>query len=64
MACQEGNHHVYQVLTKRAERMWEFVNRPMIVEDIYDYWYSVSEQPKEMQSWPLPNVWFGVSVED
>jgi protein gp37 len=45
--------HTFQVLTKRAERMREYVtaNRNHV------------NAPPNRQ-WPLPNVWLGVSVED
>lgn len=43
-------HHVFQVLTKRSERMLE---------------YSLRQQTdRGLSGWPLPNVWFGVSIED
>jgi len=39
--------HIFQILTKRPERMREFI-----------------EINNDAQSWPLPNVWLGVSVEN
>lgn len=56
--------HTHQVLTKRAERMAEYVRTPLRLEHIYDHWYSFDGGPREAQGWPLPNVWLGVSVED
>lgn len=41
--------HTYQVLTKRPERMREFVEN-------YD--------PEDIAPYPLPNVWLGTSVEN
>lgn len=56
--------HKFQVLTKRAERMREYLNDSMRLEKIYIQWHAVSGSPREAQGWPLPNVWLGVSVED
>lgn len=47
-----ANHHTYQILTKRPERMAHilpWVGRKFQEEDI---------------TWPLPNVWLGVSAEN
>lgn len=58
--------HVFQVLTKRPERMLrlltddEFVERVTYVEGEDESGRSVySHMP-----WPLPNVWIGVTAED
>ena len=43
--------HIFQVLTKRAERMRR--------------WFEwAAEDGPPVDGWPLPNVWIGVSVED
>ena len=55
--------HTFQVLTKRAQRMREFMNRPDLLEQIYLNWYSFSGGAREVTAWPLPNVWLGVSAE-
>lgn len=52
----EAQHHIFQVLTKRPERMLGHVRQ------IQSYvrrglWGDVTD-------WPLPNVWLGVSVEN
>lgn len=57
-------HHHFQVLTKRATRMCDFMNRPDLLEDIYANWYGFSGKAREVWSWPLHNLWLGVSVED
>lgn len=66
-------HHTFQVLTKRADRMRDYLtandarHRPrkdavevtgmnMVMEGLV--------QRSKLTSWPLPNVWLGVSVED
>lgn len=44
--------HTFQVLTKRAERM-------------YDYFkWKESGHGLKFDKWPLPNVWMGISAED
>ncbi|TPK15212.1 phage Gp37/Gp68 family protein [Mesorhizobium sp. B2-5-9] len=59
-----ADHHTYQVLTKRADRMREFLSRRDLLEDIYANWYTFTGKPREVYSWPLHNVWCGVSAED
>jgi protein gp37 len=56
--------HTFQILTKRADRMREYLSDTLRLEKIYIQWHSVSGSPREAQGWPLPNVWVGVSVED
>ena len=69
--------HTFQVLTKRPERMRDYATRaryrsPMWREAAVgvaipgvEYgsaaWF---ERQRALPSWPLPNVWLGVSVED
>lgn len=57
-------HHTFQVLTKRADRMRDFVSRRDLLDDIYANWSTFSGSPREVWSWPLHNVWLGTSVED
>lgn len=59
-----ASQHTFQVLTKRPDRMREFLSRPDLLEDIYANWYAFSGGAREVYSWPLPNVWIGVSAED
>lgn len=47
--------HIFQVLTKRPERMCQYLNNPNRRHLIGDF---------GILKWPLPNVWLGVSVED
>lgn len=58
--------HTFQILTKRPERMAEYLatGEPNRLEEIYAAWHSVSGSPAEAEDWPLPNVWLGTSVED
>ncbi len=57
-------HHHFQVLTKRAWRMREFMSRENLLEEIYANWSGFSGKPREVWSWPLHNLWLGVSTED
>lgn len=61
-----AKQHTFQVLTKRADRMREFLSRREddLLEEIYSNWYTFDGGAREVWSWPLPNVWLGVSVED
>lgn len=61
-----AQQHTFQVLTKRTDRMRELLSRREddLLEEIYSNWYTFSGGAREVWSWPLPNVWLGVSVED
>jgi protein gp37 len=64
-------HHIFQVLTKRPERMLGFLARVKRWEGLYTL---DGEEPRGYRghaaivgddgNWPLPNIWLGVSVED
>lgn len=67
--------HVFQVLTKRPERMQKWLHRVTeLVEAMPSGDYRIAEEfphlatslayPNTDHAWPLPNVWIGVSVED
>lgn len=61
--------HVFQVLTKRPERMRDCMARIGMSAKILDaaartMGYTFEHDGKCLASWPLPNVWLGVSVED
>lgn len=49
--------HTFQVLTKRPERMAEYLRSPGVIDRV------AMSFPCGIQ-WPLPNVWLGTSVED
>ena len=65
--------HTYQILTKRPERMREYlcfsertINRQGCVQNQMDFrtvHWSGSPRPV-IGVWPLPNVWLGASVEN
>lgn len=67
-------HHVFQVLTKRAARMRDYLAKPLELERAVRLFRRISEQvgSAHMPSgtwikdghWALPHVWLGVSVED
>ena len=48
---QEANWHVFQVLTKRADRMRDYITR-------------AANRVNSNYDWPLRNVWLGTSVEN
>jgi protein gp37 len=52
--------HVFQVLTKRPERLREYAEEAM---GCGEHWLAHCER-SHAPMWPLPNVWLGVSVED
>jgi protein gp37 len=59
-------HHTYQVLTKRHARMRSLLNNLEWRTSVFAH-ESVLDlhgPPRPLPSWPLTNVWLGVSVED
>lgn len=59
--------HTYQVLTKRPERMAEYLNTQGRDTLVWIEAYSAALSPElkhNKPQWPLPNVWIGTSVED
>ena len=48
-----ANHHTFMVLTKRPERMLDYMRRIELVN-----------APRGDMFWPIKNLWLGVSVED
>lgn len=62
--------HVFQVLTKRPERMaeyFEFIKRRFMSPR--SFWSHIPQEHHDRLdenpvAWPLPNVWLGVSVEN
>ena len=58
-AMATAPRHVFQILTKRPERMRDYCSWTDILRD---------DLPRDMADrigafWPLPNVWLGVSIE-
>jgi protein gp37 len=65
--------HTFQLLTKRHARMRSYLDSPGFEASVrahaYDMKYGLGESDPRMddrnyRTWPLPNVWLGVSVED
>ena len=65
-----AKQHTFMVLTKRPQRMKEFLvwagSRVCPSECLYDYIEDDIDidYERDIAPWPLPNVWLGVSVED
>ncbi|MFF6931556.1 DUF5131 family protein [Streptomyces californicus] len=57
--------HTYQILTKRHGRMRSLLNDPLFAHMARHRAETVfGRNPEAAWTWPLPNVWLGVSVED
>lgn len=66
--------HTYQVLTKRHARMQHLLNHPSFhlqvlawtarLQDAQHPMPPWNPAARTLKSWPLPNVWLGVSVEN
>ncbi|MEX3967320.1 DUF5131 family protein [Paraburkholderia sp. EG286B] len=61
-----AREHTFQVLTKRADRMLEYMSDPH-----RHGWVLAASHSNEIRiaamewcQWPAPNVWLGVSIED
>ncbi|ADG20356.1 Gp37Gp68 family protein [Paraburkholderia atlantica] len=59
-----ARQHTYQVLTKRADRMREYLSHPVRHGRMLAASHEIGWAGMEWCQWPLPNVWLGVSVED
>jgi protein gp37 len=68
--CWCGPRHTFQILTKRPERMRDFLldtgEGASGISRVTEYWsgdccYSIA---REVGDWPFPNVWLGVSIEN
>ncbi len=57
----QARAHTFQVLTKRPERMCEWINR---VPSLTASAYTPGAFTFTPDQWPLPNVWLGVSIEN
>ena len=55
---------VFQVLTKRPERMRAYVDHPWSGFRQREQMADISGEAVVTATYPLPNVWLGVSVED
>lgn len=64
-----ANRHTFQVLTKRPERMLSYLLRlgrsaNLLNDAVRSLGHSLTRNDQDLVSWPLPNVWIGVSIED
>jgi protein gp37 len=64
-----AGQHTFQLLTKRHGRMRSLLNSDSFLdlfgEAVYTIEHPTGEETAEpITTWPLPNVWLGVSVED
>lgn len=55
--------HDFQVLTKRAARMRDWLRDPK-TPDLVAAEIARLDPTAKLPAWPLPNVWVGVSIED
>lgn len=71
--CVVADQHIYQILTKRPERMRTVVNDPLFAPLVMDAAQEIIDRRAavdiravswDLPAWPLKNVWLGVSVED
>lgn len=63
-----AGEHQFQVLTKRHARMRSLLNSEAFYDRFGELLYTIEDPRGEVaepvSTWPLPNVWIGVSVED
>lgn len=72
-----AQHHTFQILTKRADRMRAYMRQVELAlkhpTETFPLWRSEAElilsdrhdtTTEVTSAWPLPNVWLGVSVEN
>ena len=62
-----ARQHVFQVLTKRHDRMWQLLSSLTFQCRVYELYEIVVEglpgRSTSDWTWPIPNAWVGVSVE-
>jgi protein gp37 len=56
--------HTYQILTKRPERMREYLTTRTPHDVASEPFATIDVAGGDPARWPLPNVWLGTSVED
>jgi protein gp37 len=61
--CAATPQHIHMHLTKRPERMAQ-INRDDFNAAMVQFELKHGPYPAMTQAWPLPNVWFGTSVEN
>jgi protein gp37 len=58
-----ADRHVFQVLTKRPERMATLLAEETWQSEV-ETAIAALESPANVVKWPLPNVWLGTSIEN
>jgi protein gp37 len=61
---QTQRRHTFLLLTKRPERMRDYVAAQVAQNERAAGFWSAFEGKDLRPSWPFPNVWLGVSIED
>ena len=56
--------HTHMVLTKRPDRMALWATRPHLLQKLHEAQGIYGLPSLVLNTWPLPNVWCGVSVEN
>lgn len=56
-----ASQHQFLILTKRPDRMIDWVRGERCLDVVLQHW---KNRGAGQNTWPLPNVWLGVSVED
>lgn len=66
-----AHRHTFQILTKRPERMLEYLRKSWRMGTVLgEAWNMLGKMPEYVhcdvmkRPWPLPNVWLGISAED
>lgn len=63
--CMMDNPHVFQILTKRPDRMMKYLNDEETACRVTSAMKAMNLPDEHSGStWPLPNVWIGVTVEN
>jgi protein gp37 len=57
-------HHVFQVLTKRPKTMQPYLADAGTPARIERHMAALGVGAKKIETWPLPNVWLGVTAEN
>lgn len=61
--------HIFQILTKRPQRMQEYMSSPGRFEAIQEHYLAIAKTDSyrgvlTRLQWPSPNAWLGVTVEN
>lgn len=59
-----ASQHTFQILTKRPERMLEYLTGSDVCSSIVDAAFEIQKDRRLKWKWPLPNVMLGTSAEN